>query len=64
MWPNPQFSSYLVIFTEEVLNGKLHFCVVMFPCHGDVQIQEMFSPTLIEEMIPQNRQNRILRLPK
>ena len=25
MWPNPQVSAYLVTFTEEVLNWKLHF---------------------------------------
>ena len=25
MWPNPQETSYLVTFTEETLNGKLHF---------------------------------------
>ena len=25
MWPNPQFPSDLVKFTEEILNGKLHF---------------------------------------
>ena len=25
MWPNPQFPVDLVIFTEEILNGKLHF---------------------------------------
>ena len=25
MWPNPQFSVDLVTFTEEILNGKLHF---------------------------------------
>ena len=25
MWPNPQFSADLAIFTEEILNGKLHF---------------------------------------
>ena len=25
MWPNPQFPADLVIFTEETLNGKLHF---------------------------------------
>ena len=31
MWPNPQFSTDLVIFTEEILNGKLHFlCSVCF----------------------------------
>ena len=25
MWPNPQFSTDLVKFTEGILNGKLHF---------------------------------------
>ena len=28
MWPNPQESADMVAFTEEILNGKLHFCVV------------------------------------
>ena len=25
MWPNPQKTAGLVTFTEEILNGKLHF---------------------------------------
>ena len=25
MWPNPQFPTDLVTFTEEIVNGKLHF---------------------------------------
>ena len=25
MWPNPQFPADLVLFTEEILNEKLHF---------------------------------------
>ena len=25
MWPNPQEIADLVTFTEEILNGKLHF---------------------------------------
>ena len=25
MWPNSQFPADLVTFTEEILNGKLHF---------------------------------------
>ena len=30
MWPNPQETADLVTFTEEILNGKLHFlCSVM-----------------------------------
>ena len=27
MWPNPQETTDLVKFTEEILNGKLHFFV-------------------------------------
>ena len=27
MWPNPQETADIVTFTEEVLNGKLHFFV-------------------------------------
>ena len=30
MWPNPQFPSDLVTFTEEILNEKLHFCAELF----------------------------------
>ena len=29
MWPNPQEIADLVTFTEEILNGKLHFRVVL-----------------------------------
>ena len=25
MWPNPQETADLIIFTEEILNGKNHF---------------------------------------
>ena len=35
MWPNPQETANLVTFTEEILNGKLHFCTVdefLFVC--------------------------------
>ena len=28
MWPNPQETADLVTFSEENLNGKLHFCAV------------------------------------
>ena len=27
MWPNPQCPADLFTFTEEIVNGKLHFCV-------------------------------------
>ena len=29
MWPNPQETADLVIFTEEIPNGKLHFYAVV-----------------------------------
>ena len=29
MWPDPQFPADLVTFTEEMLNGKLHFFAVI-----------------------------------
>ena len=32
MWPNPQVSAgslEFVTFTEEILNGKLHFCALI-----------------------------------
>ena len=37
MLPNPQFPADLVIFTEEILNGKLHFlCSVNYPAIDDL----------------------------
>ena len=30
MWPNPQETADLVTFTEEILNGKLHFLCAVF----------------------------------
>ena len=30
MSPNPQFPADLGTFTEDILNGKLHFCEVKF----------------------------------
>ena len=32
MWPNPQEISYLVTFTEETFNGKIHF-LCSAPCN-------------------------------
>ena len=29
MWPNLQETADLITFTEEILNGKLHFCAVV-----------------------------------
>ena len=32
MLPNPQETAYLVTFTEEILNGKLHLLCSVFLC--------------------------------
>ena len=34
MWPNLQKTAYLVTFTEEILNGKLHLCAVRTEAYG------------------------------
>ena len=35
MWPNPQETAHLVTYTEEILNGKLHFlCSVIWIGYG------------------------------
>ena len=39
MWPNPQIPADLVTFTEEILNGKLHFlCSVVFYAVYDIDL--------------------------
>ena len=30
MWPNPQETAELITFTEDILNGKLHFLCSAF----------------------------------
>ena len=37
MWPNPQFPADLVTFTEEILNGKLHFLYSVYCTRNIVQ---------------------------
>ena len=43
MWPNP-----LVTFTEEILNGKLHFlCSVLYVIHRRLQTFNFFQSNLL-----------------
>ena len=44
MRPNPQFPTNLLTFTEEILNGKLHFLY-------RVLCISMFFPKISEELI-------------
>ena len=48
MWPNPQFPADLVTFTEEILNGKIHFLcsaksVSAYPQHPPPKLLQLFS---------------------
>ena len=45
MWPNPQFTTDLVMFTEEIFNGKLYFCTVnsdMFRTYDITKLKTRF----------------------
>ena len=41
MYPNPQFAADLVTFTEEILNGKLHFLCSAMPCFQIMTLLQM-----------------------
>ena len=43
MWPNPQISADLVLFTEEILNGKLHFLCSDSIANSDPNLHEISS---------------------
>ena len=38
MSPNPQDSEYLVSFTDEIINGELHFIVQNFGISFNIEI--------------------------
>ena len=43
MWPNPQGTADLIIFTEEILNGKLFLCSVSMYEHDFICINTISS---------------------
>ena len=43
MWPNPQFPADLIIFTEEILNGKLRFLYSVYSEHCQISEMECFA---------------------
>ena len=56
MWPNPKFPVDLVTFTEEILNGKLHFlCSELWL--GWLTIRCL----LLSKMEQNDKQNKILK---
>ena len=51
MWPNPQFPADLVTFTEEIINGKLHWlCSVSLSAFKDF---DKFLEKVIENCLLQ-----------
>ena len=50
MWPNPQETADLVTFTEEILNVKRYFCIVI----DWGSIFEIFPHVSINAVLPVN----------
>ena len=44
MWANPQETGDLVIFTEEILNGKFTFCAVLTTLTRSLSAHPFFTP--------------------
>ena len=52
MRPNPQFPAALVTFTEEILNGKLHFlCSVIYFFVISIHLASFFGNKLGNETL-------------
>ena len=62
MWPNPQLPADLLTFTDEILNGKLHFLcgVTSKPTpnasskHDEFPICILFGQTYFEKNLNKN----------
>ena len=49
MWSNPQFPTDLVTFTEEILNGKLHFlCSAILFIRGSTNSNSAIYTVILE----------------
>ena len=59
MWPNPQFPADLVTFTEEIFNGKLHFCAV--PPSHEATLRSIQIDFKNEEIVIQNQIDNVLK---
>ena len=57
MWPNPQFRAGLVIFTGEILHGKLHF---LWNGSSFFDITFFNIETRLKQRISQNTEERLL----
>ena len=48
MWPNPQETEDLVTFTEEILNGKLHFLCSVTKVNQN-RVEELLHITQVKQ---------------
>ena len=49
MWPNPQETSDLVTFTEEIFNGNPHFpCSMSLLDKQESSVKDYFNPLLFD----------------
>ena len=59
MRPNPQFPADLVTFPEEILNGKLIFCAVIFTSWVQYSNE---THNLLSKELPQNKATTVTNL--
>ena len=48
MWPDPQETADLFLFTEEILNGKLHFFGQWKSCHLDEALHKVWDFKVVQ----------------
>ena len=53
MWPNRQFPADFVTLTEEIRNGKLHFCAVCYAGTNDSQGSKGREGTIFDTLTAQ-----------
>ena len=51
MWPNPQETADFVTFTEEILNGKLHFLCSESYTNSEIQPEEVCFKRRVYEVL-------------
>ena len=51
MWPNPQGTADLVTFTEEIVNGKLHFLCSAMEIYTNCTVNEILVNIILESFL-------------
>ena len=65
MWPNSHFPADVITFTEEILNGKLHFlCNIHLDHLCDVSAhwnKDFYIESNVQSTLKQSKLNNLLR---